>query len=267
MHRMSWLRIAVCVLLPAGACAATDVPGVIDRYCAKCHNTTDWAGSLDLTTLDPVQVDGDAESWEKVVRKLRAGMMPPPGKDRPSRAEAEAMASLLETRLDSQAGKVAAAEPTQVLHRLNRTEYANAVRDIFGMPMDVSGLLPPDDASEGFDNVASGLSISPALIQGYTSAAMKLSRAAIGDMTATETTAIYQAPEKLAQDKHLEGLPLGSRGGMRIAHDFPLDAEYHFSVRGNFALANNASLAIDVALDGQRIEMQNPRDFRVHVSA
>src|SRR6185312_2328057 len=150
---------------------------------------------------------------------------------------------------------------------LNRTEYANAIRDLFGMPMDVSGLLPPDDASEGFDNVASGLGISPALIQGYTSAAMKLSRAAVGDMTTTETTAIYQAPERLAQDKHLEGLPLGSRGGLRIAHDFPLDAEYHFSVRGNFALASNPNFAIDVALDGGHVEIQNPRDFRLRVRA
>src|SRR5262245_18434685 len=266
MHRMSWLRIAVCVLLPAGACAATDVPGVIDRYCAKCHNTTDWAGSLDLTSLDPAHVDGDAESWEKVVRKLRAGMMPPPGKERPSRAEAEAMASILEARLDATEGKGGAA-PAQVLHRLNRTEYANSIRDLFGMPLDVTGLLPPDDASEGFDNVASGLGISPTLIQGYTSAAMKLSRAAVGDMTTTESTAIYQAPEKLVQDKHLEGLPLGSCGGLRIAYEFPLDAEYHFSVRGNFALANNANFAIDVALDGERVEIQNPRDFRLRVTA
>jgi hypothetical protein len=267
MHRVSWLRVALCLLFPAGACAATDVPGAIDRYCAKCHNTEDWAGSLDLTILDPANVDDDAESWEKVVRKLRAGMMPPPGKERPSRAEAEAMASVLETRLDAHGGKAAAGGAAPVLHRLNRTEYANAIRDLFGMPMDVSGLLPPDDASEGFDNVASGLGISPALIQGYTSAAMKLSRAAVGDLTATETTAIYQAPDKLAQDQHLEGLPIGSRGGLRIAHDFPLDAEYHFSVRGNFALLSNPSFAIDVALDGQRVEMPNPRDFRLRVNA
>ena len=108
------------------------------------------------------------------------------------------------------------------LHRLNRTEYANAIRDLFGMPVDVAGLLPPDDASEGFDNVASGLGISPALIQGYTAAAMKLSRAAVGDMTATrDDERSTRRPDKLAQDQHLEGLPLGSRGGVRIEHDFP----------------------------------------------
>jgi hypothetical protein len=258
------LRIALCLLMPAATWAATNVPGVIERYCTDCHNTQDWAGGLDLTILDPAQVDSDAQAWEKVVRKLRAGMMPPPGEERPSRIESVAMAATLETRLDAHAGNAA---PSPVLHRLNRTEYANSIRDLFGMPVDVSGLLPPDDASEGFDNVASGLGISPALIQGYVSAAMKLSRAAVGDMTTTETTAIYQAPEKLAQDEHREGMPLGSRGGLRIEHDFPLDAEYHFSVRGNFQLSLNPNLEIDVALDGERVKVQNPRDFRVRVTA
>jgi hypothetical protein len=284
MRQASWLRILLLVL-PAGAwAAAPDLPGVIDKYCSECHNTTDWAGGLDLTTLDPAHVGDEAESWEKVVRKLRAGMMPPPGKKRPPRADADAVASILETRLDEQAGKVITAErpagksghgisqagvpgPAPALHRLNRTEYANAIRDLFGMPLDVSGMLPADDASEGFDNVASGLGISPALIQGYTSAAMKLSRAAVGDMTTTQTTAIYQAPEKLAQDQHLEGMPLGSRGGLRIEHDFPLDAEYHFSVRGNFGLARNAGIEIDVALDGQHVQVAKLRYYRLHVDA
>jgi uncharacterized protein DUF1592/uncharacterized protein DUF1588/uncharacterized protein DUF1585/uncharacterized protein DUF1587/uncharacterized protein DUF1595/cytochrome c len=271
----------ILFLLGSGSAfaAAPDVPRAIEQYCSDCHNDTDWAGGLALTILDPAHVADDAESWEKVVRKLRAGMMPPPGKKRPSRADSDAIASLLETRLDEQAGRAAAAGlaaservaggpgPAPALHRLNRTEYANAVRDIFGIPFDVSGLLPSDDASEGFDNVAAGLGISPALIQGYTSAAMKLSRAAVGDMTTTQTTAIYQTPEKLAQDQHLEGMPLGSRGGLRIEHDFPLDAEYHFSVRGNFGLARNAGIEVDVALDGKRVQVQNLRDFRLPVTA
>ena len=276
------LRIALLLLLPTCAWAGVDVQDAIETYCSECHNSTDWAGGLALTVLDPAHVADDAESWEKVVRKLRAGMMPPPGKKRPSRADAETIAALLETRLDEQApSPLALGAPglAPALHRLNRTEYANAIRDLFGMPLDMSGLLPPDDASEGFDNVASGLGISPALVQGYTSAAMKLSRAAVGDMTATQTTAIYQAPEKLAQDQHLEGLPLGSRGGLRIEHDFPLDAEYHFSVRGNFGLNNNSALAsnfglprnpgveMDVALDGRRVQVEKLSDFRLRVTA
>jgi hypothetical protein len=269
MRRIPWFGFGLLVLLPTSVWAAADVPKAIERYCADCHNTTDWAGGLDLTSLDPAHVESDAEEWEKVVRKLRAGMMPPPGKERPSRADANAIVSMLETRLDAHVGKGAGDETPHapVLRRLNRTEYANSVRDLFGMPVDVSALLPTDDASEGFDNVASGLSISPALIQGYTSAAMKLSRAAVGDLTAPQTTAIYQLPEKLAQDEHLEGLPLGSRGGLRIEHEFPLDAEYRFSVRGNFQLNFNRSLEIDVALDGQRVEVQNLRDFRLRVPA
>ncbi len=269
MQRKPWLRIAWCLLWPAGAWADTDVPGTIERYCSDCHNTTDWAGGLDLTTLDPVHVGAEAESWEKVAGKLRAGMMPPPGKERPSRAHAEAIASMLEARLDAQAGQGGggAAAPAPALHRLNRTEYANAIRDLFGMPADVSGLLPPDDASAGFDNVAAGLGISPALIQGYTSAAMKLSRTAVGDMATPESTAIYQAPEKLAQDQHLEGLPLGSHGGLRVEYDFPLDAEYRFSIRGNFATMSNANFMIDFALDGRRVENPHLSDFRMHVNA
>lgn len=281
MRSTRWLRISTLLLLPVSACIAADahthdVPEALDHYCSECHNTTDWAGGLALSILDPAHVADDAEEWEKVVRKLRAGMMPPPGKKRPSREDADAIASLLETRLDEQAGGESGAAkspgvgvpgPAPALHRLNRTEYGNAIRDLFGMPLDVSGLLPPDDASEGFDNVASGLGISPALIQGYMSAAMKLSRAAVGDMTTTQTTAIYQAPEKLAQDRHIEGLPLGSRGGLRIEHDFPLDAEYHFSVRGNFRLNQNPGIQMDVALDGQRVQVENLRDFRMRVTA
>ena len=222
--------------MPASVLAAPDVSATLDHYCTRCHNPEDWAGGLDLTSLDPVHVGADAASWEKVVRKLRAGMMPPPGKTRPSRADAAAVASALEVRLDAQSRPAATAP---ALHRLNRAEYANAIRDLFGMPLDVAGLLPPDDASEGFDNVASGLGLSPALIQGYTNAAIKISRAAVGDMSASETTVVFQTPDKLAQDQHLEGLPLGSRGGVRIEHDFPLDGEYHFSVRGNYGLARS----------------------------
>ncbi len=179
----------------------------------------------------------DAESWEKVVRKLRAGMMPPPGKKRPSRADAEAIASAAgdaprRRSREKSARRACAGFAPPESHRI-RQRHPRPVRHADGR----DGPAASDDASNGFDNVASGLGISPALIQGYTSAAMKLSRAAVGDMTASQATAIYEAPEKLAQDQHLEGLPLGSRGGMRIEHEFPLDAEYHFSVRGQLQAA------------------------------
>ncbi|MEO6186386.1 MAG: DUF1592 domain-containing protein [Steroidobacteraceae bacterium] len=256
-----WL---VLPLAPVCAWSATDLRAVTDKYCTSCHNSEDWAGGLDLGAIDHGHVGNNAAEWEKVVLKLRAGMMPPAGEKRPSARDTQEMVRLLETRLDA-AAVPAAAPPA--LHRLNRAEYANAIRDLFGLHVDVASLLPPDDASEGFDNVASGLSISPSLIQGYTTAAMKLSRLAVGDLTATESTSIYQTPETLAQDQHLEGLPLGSRGGVRIVHYFPLDAEYHFSVRAGFALARSGAAQIDVALDGQRLDVRNQRDFRLPVKA
>ncbi|HXR51497.1 MAG TPA: DUF1592 domain-containing protein [Steroidobacteraceae bacterium] len=252
------------LVLPAAAWCAPELQAVTGRYCTGCHNAEDWAGGLDLTSLDHGHVPANAAEWEKVVLKLRAGMMPPPGKERPTLKDTQAVVRLLETQLDAKAATHAAAP---ALHRLNRSEYANALRDMLGLKVNVADLLPPDDASEGFDNVASGLGISPALIQGYTTAAMKLSRLAVGDLTATESTALYQAPETLAQDQHLEGMPLGSRGGLRIAHYFPLDAEYHFSVRGGFALARNPSMQVDIALDGERIQVPNLRDFRLPVKA
>jgi hypothetical protein len=223
MRRGQWTLTAWALLLPTAALTADQLRTVTERYCEQCHNTDDWAGGLDLSTLDHTRVGAEAQVWEKVVLKLRAGMMPPPGEDRPSPKEIDVIARQLEKRLDAEAGETA---PAPTLHRLNRSEYANAIRDIFGMHVDVSALLPPDDASNGFDNVASGLGISPALIQGYTTAALKLSRAAVGDMTMTEHTVTYQNPPSLVQDRHLEGMPLGSRGGIRVVHNFPLDAEY-----------------------------------------
>ncbi|MBK6673826.1 MAG: DUF1592 domain-containing protein [Proteobacteria bacterium] len=258
-----WVMTGVLLVAAAGS-GAQELKSVTQKYCVSCHNPEDWAGGLDLDSIDHGHLAAEAETWEKVVVKLRAGMMPPPGKERPARQQVEAIAASLERSLDA-APRQAVAAPG--LHRLNRNEYANAIRDLFGMQVDVSSLLPPDDASNGFDNMAAGLSISPALIQGYTTAAMKISRAAVGDTTATEATMVYQAPATLAQDQHLEGLPLGSRGGMRVVHSFPLDAEYHFSVRGGFSLDRNPNVRVDVAIDGVRVEPRSLRDFRLPVKA
>lgn len=299
MRRSQWLATGWALLLPAGTLVAQELRAVTERYCAQCHNSDDWAGGLDLAGLDHGHVGSNAEVWEKVVVKLRAGMMPPPGEDRPPLKEIDSFARLLEKRLDAE---VEGAVEAPALHRLNRNEYTNAIRDIFGMRVDVNAILPPDDASNGFDNVASGLGISPALIQGYTTAAMKLSRAAVGDMTATETTVIWQPPANLVQDRHLEGMPLGSRGGVRIVHNFPLDAEYVISVRagggfggggfaggfaggpppggfpgGDFAGGRGGGrggggggggggTATDLAIDGKRVE-SNGREYRLRIPA
>ncbi len=246
------------------AASAQQSAEFLDEYCVKCHNAEDWAGSLDMEGLNYEHVDKDPEVWEKIVRKVRAGMMPPKGEDRPDRVAMDGFAAQVEDRLDSSVETIPA---VPALHRLNRNEYANVIRDIFGVEIDVSSMLPKDDASEGFDNIASGLGFSPALIQGYTSAAMKISRAVVGDMTATESSSAYTAPAELAQDQHIEGLPLGTRGGMKLEHNFPLDAEYEFSVRGGGGFGRAPTTRMDITLDGQHIAVENPRSFRMPITA
>jgi hypothetical protein len=218
-----------------------------------------------LDTMDLDHVEKDAATWEKVVRKIKTGMMPPSGARRPDRTVLDSLAAEVETRLD----RAAAAHPnpgTPALHRLNRTEYANAIRDLLSIDVDVAALLPADDATEGFDNIADALGTSPSLIQGYVSAAMKISRRAVGDRTAIPTQITYTAASGLAQDRHIEGLPLGTRGGLLVQHTFPMDAEYDFSVGGGFGGAAAGS-ATDITIDGEKIPVQNPRNFRLSIKA
>src|SRR6185295_17748180 len=168
-------------------------------------------------------------------------------------------ANEVEKRLDAVA--VRTPNPgSPALHRLNRTEYANVIRDLFGLDVDVAALLPPDDATEGFDNIADALGTSPSLIQGYISAAMKISRRAVGDRTLIPSQVTYNTPPGYSQDRHIEGLPLGTRGGLLIQHTFPVDAEYDISVGG-------AAGGVDVTLDSQKLEVRNARGFRVAVKA
>jgi hypothetical protein len=255
------LSLAMLALYAAPS-LAQQTPQLIADYCTKCHNPEDWAGSLDLEALDFNHVDNGAKDWETVIRKLSAGMMPPGGQERPPQDAVKAFVADLEGRLDTQV-KVVPASPA--LHRLNRTEYANAIRDLLDLNIDAAALLPQDDASEGFDNIASGLGISPALIQGYTSAAMKVSRRAVGDMTTTESSASYTVSPTLKQDQHIEGLPLGTRGGLVINHNFPLDALYEFRVRGGGG--RGPGVQVQVTLDGEEIKPDNVRSFRLPLTA
>src|SRR6185295_17850933 len=148
------------------------------------------------------------------------------------------------------------------------TEYANAIRDLLALDVDVSVLLPADASSDGFDNIADALSVSPSLVQGYVSAAMKISRRAVGDRTLTPTQVTYPAPGGLAQDRHIEGLPLGTRGGMLVHHTCPLDAEYEFGVTGGVGFGGGGGgAAVDVTLDGEKIATTTPRSFRLNVTA
>ncbi|HEY7449464.1 MAG TPA: DUF1592 domain-containing protein [Vicinamibacterales bacterium] len=248
--------------IPVGAESA-----FLKQYCITCHNQRVKTADLALDTMDIQQVASHAETWEKVVRKIKTGMMPPTGARRPDRAALDAFASELELRLD-RAAVAGANLGTPALHRLNRTEYANAIRDLLGIDIDVTTLLPADGSSEGFDNIAEALGVSPSLIQGYVSAAMKISRQAVGDRTLSPYQVTYTAPPGLSHDRHIEGLPLGTRGGMLVRHTFPLDAEYEFTVSGGGpGGAIGGAATIDVTLDGEKVAVSNPRKFSIPILA
>jgi hypothetical protein len=247
---------------------------LVDRYCAACHNEKTRSGGFAIDQLDLAHPGENAAAWEKVVRKIRAGMMPPSGMPRPDRSTLDAFTSKLEAALDA----AAAAKPnpgTTGVHRLNRTEYANTIRDLLNLEIDPTTLLPADDSSEGFDNIAEGLAISPALLERYVAAAAKLSRIAVGDPAATPATVTYRVPSDLSQSDHIEGLPLGTRGGILVRNNFPLDAEYAIKIRAkaaNIGLGSPGFLGeeIEVTLNGERIQVAKATptlDLRIPVKA
>ena len=247
---------------------------LLNQYCITCHNERAKTGNLTLDKLDLAHPGDNPETWEKVVRKLRAGMMPPSGAPRPERAALDSFAAKLETDLD----RAAAAHPNPGapgLHRLNRTEYANAIRDLLDLEVDTSTLLPADDSSEGFDNVADALAISPALLERYVGAAEKISRLAVGDPLTTASTATYRVPSDLSQTDHIEGLPLGTRGGIVVRHTFPLDAEYTVKVRARAAAIGLGGAGfqdedLEVTLNGERVKLVKAApsvDFKLTVKA
>jgi hypothetical protein len=217
----------------AGASTASTQRALLDQYCVTCHNDKTKIDNFSLQKEDINAVGEHPEVWERVIRKLRAGMMPPPGMPRPPLAKYEGLRDWLEGQIDQKA----AAHPNPgsvVIHRLNRTEYANAIRDLLDLQMDVSTLLPADDAARGFDNVAGSLTISPTLLEAYTTAATRIARTAVG-FWKSPTEAAYIAPGDTSQNQHIEGLPFGTRGGMAVRYSFPSDGEYKFTVT-NFGL-------------------------------
>ena len=247
------------VLAALTAAASYAQTAVLNQYCVTCHNQKAKTAGLTLDTMDVTHVDEHPDVWEKVVRKVRAGMMPPSGAPRPDRATLDGLASNIETALD----RAAAAHPNPGvtgLHRLNRNEYANAIRDLLSLDVDAATLLPADDSSEGFDNIADALGVSPALLERYVAAASKISRTAVGDPLISAATVTYRVPGDLSQSDHIEGLPLGTRGGFLIRHTFPVDAEYTFKVRARAAGIGLASSGfqgedLEITLNGERIKL------------
>jgi uncharacterized protein DUF1592/uncharacterized protein DUF1588/uncharacterized protein DUF1585/uncharacterized protein DUF1587/uncharacterized protein DUF1595 len=234
----------------ASAPAASAERALLDQYCVTCHNDRLKTSNLSLEKLDLATVGDHPDVWERVVRKLRAGVMPPPGVRRPPLADYEALRDWLETEID----RKAAGHPNPgavVLHRLNRTEYANVIRDLLDLDTDVTTLLPPDDSARGFDNVAGSLTISPTLLEAYTTAATRVARMAVG-FWKTPTEATYLAPGDTSQNQHIEGLPLGTRGGMLVHHEFPADGEYKFAIQ-NFGIGSFIpGEQLEITIDGER---------------
>jgi hypothetical protein len=208
--------------------------GVIQTYCFGCHNSKARVGGLALDALSPDRIAEDAQTWEAAIRKLRGGLMPPPGAKRPEGQSVVELISWLEKKIDAAAtdsrpGRVA-------LRRLNRREYAYVMRDLLGIQIDAGKLLPVDDRKGNFDNNAAGLQVSPAFVEQYVSAAREITRQALGDAEAPPVTATYGdvadmvislppkgAPGTGRQQHHIEGMPIGTRGGFSVKHTFPTD--------------------------------------------
>jgi len=279
--------IAIGVALAAAAAGIIGTRGglgtfaareqILDRYCVECHNEIDLTGGLSFERLDREDVSRNADVWEAVVRKLRTGLMPPLGEPRPARAVLDAFAVSLEAGLD-EAWARAPNPGARPLARLNRTEYANAIRDLLAYDASaIASTLPPDATVAGFDNNAEGLSVSPTLLEGYATAAMQISRRAVGDRTMGHGETRYTATPGAAQRAPIDGLPLGTRGGLAVQHIFPLDATYEFVVSAAIPVAgwDNPTGALvycdgpqlDVTFNGAPVAVENPRRFRLRVPA
>jgi hypothetical protein len=231
---------------------------LLDEYCVGCHNATELAGDVAFDTLTPDAIHENAAIWEAAIVKLRGHLMPPPGEPRPDDARIVSFVTWLEATLDRAA--LAAPNPgAPALHRLNRVEYANAIRDLLDIKVDPATLLPGDDSSEGFDNIANALAVSPALLAAYVTAAGKISRLAVGDPGASPGITTYRAPRGLDQGLHLDGQPFGTRGGIFVRHVFPLDADYEIRVaraNGGFGLETvGGDEEIELTLNGERVSL------------
>jgi mono/diheme cytochrome c family protein len=214
---------------PASSAETLD-RSVVDKYCVTCHNQRLKTGGLTLDTPDLANVAAHSDVWEKVIRKVEAGMMPPAGVPRPDAAARKALVDNLEGVLD-RAAKASPNPGRPLVHRLNRAEYANAIRDLLAVDLDVSALLPPDDSSAGFDNNADVLGLSPVLLESYLTAAERISALAVGDPKTPPMGELFRVRQDESQDRHVDGLPIGTVGGLLIQTTLPLDGEYQFQVR------------------------------------
>ena len=239
---------------------------LVKQYCAGCHSERGKAGGLSLASFDAANVTAHVDITEKMIRKLRAGMMPPAGARRPEPAAIHALATAFETRID----RAAALNPnpgSRPSQRLNRAEYARAVKDLLSVEVDVNAYLPADTLSDGFDNIADSQTISSTLMQGYLRAASQISRLAVGDRHASPSSTTWKVPRTASQMRHVEGAPLGTRGGLSTLHVFPADGDYGFKIMlhmgptGDLFGGPYRGEQIEVSINGERVALMdiNPR--------
>src|SRR6185503_2713719 len=253
---------------------------LVENYCVKCHNATDWSGSVAFDTMSPDAVPEDAKIWEHAIKKLRSGLMPPPGKPQPEPAARAGMVSWLETTLDkAQATPYAGYVP---LRRLNRREYANAVRDLLGLQIDAATWLPTDQLRDDFDTNAELLQMTPAFMDQAVTAARALALEAVGDPKSVPLETTYGPPANMIlslaaapapgsgnQQRYKDGMPFGTRGGMSVVHNFPADGEYVLTI-GDMAMARTVpnlefKNTVIALLDGQefwRTELGGEEDHK-----
>jgi hypothetical protein len=238
---------------------ASDVQKTVSTYCVTCHNDKLKTGGLVLDRPELADVAAHADVWEKVIRKVRTGMMPPAGSPRPNSGERDALLSSLVSTLDA-AARVTPNPGRPLVHRMNRAEYANAIRDLLALDIDAAALLPPDDSSAGFDNNADVLGVSPVLLESYLTAAERVSALALGDRDIPPAGEIYRVKQDQSQDRHIPGLPIGTVGGILINRTLPLDGEYQFRVtlfRTNLGTMRGLEYEhqLEISVDGQRVHL------------
>ena len=232
---------------------------LVKQYCAGCHNDRLKSGGFSFAKLDLAHPELNAAQAEKVIVKLQTGMMPPAGAPRPDAATIKGFAAALENAVDAAvAGNVNPGRPA--LHRLNRTEYSNSIKELLGIDYDAATVLPADDMSHGFDNMSDVLLVSPTLMEAYVRAAGQVSRAAVGDPSTTPGITTYKLPRVFSQVRHVDGTPMGTRGGIAVKHYFPADGEYNFQVSfyysglGAFYGQNlGKGQEIEISVDGERV--------------
>ena len=237
----------------AAQTASVDGQAVLKRYCLGCHSGRTPSAGLSLEHVDPTDPVADVETFEKILLKLQTGMMPPAGSLQPDADTRRSLIADLESRID----ETYDAEPSPgrpVLHRLNRAEYGNAVRDLLGVEVDVEGLLPADDMSQGYDNMSDVLTVSPTLLESYLVAAGKISRMVMGDPDAMPSVDTYVVPQAVSQMRHVPGTPFGTRGGVAVRHHFPADGDYVFRLSFYFA-SIGALFGDNIPAEGEQIEI------------